>query len=359
MPALTPLAALWARLPQPVPAHLLNTFWAAFLLTPLIYSLGAIRYTAPRKRAWIATTAASGCMTLAAIPFFIDYLRSGGSVHQLQPRPWLSERVCAGFMGYLISCVPSRPVHATPTSHRTLTSPQGPPHRHPLLPGAPLPAHGLDPPHPLLPPPLPRPHPTLGPHLRPRSNNGAADAPSRAGHARARTAQRPPLRSPLLRPKGRLPRTPHRPALHTRRQTRHARRQTGPRAVGPGPLHSPRTPDARRLVLGMCQGDPAPCQAEEAGRRGRGCCSQGESRGRSRRGCCRRGKRARRGRAGEGEGESAAGRADARSREAPRLPPRRRARRGAPDARADPAQLAGAQAARCAADHFQPAHHHQ
>ncbi|KZO94339.1 hypothetical protein CALVIDRAFT_565703 [Calocera viscosa TUFC12733] len=97
------LAAALARTWPPLPPHLIPAFWLSFLLTPLIYSLGALRYPERRKRAWIATATASGCMTLCALPFFLDWAGSWGSLAAVRERKWLAENVCAAFVGYLIS----------------------------------------------------------------------------------------------------------------------------------------------------------------------------------------------------------------------------------------------------------------
>ncbi|EJT99731.1 hypothetical protein DACRYDRAFT_55422 [Dacryopinax primogenitus] len=97
------LAAIQARVWPVIPSHLVSTFWATFVATPIVYLILAQRYRTGRQRAWIATGAASGCMTITAVPFFWDWLSNGCSLTAVDPRWWLSERVCAGFMGYLVS----------------------------------------------------------------------------------------------------------------------------------------------------------------------------------------------------------------------------------------------------------------
>ncbi|KAJ7434901.1 hypothetical protein B0H11DRAFT_2257840 [Mycena galericulata] len=71
----------------------------AFLGLCLAYPLLARFFPAPRQRAWILTTLAALTMTLASVPFVLDYAKGG--VHALQPRPALARSVNRFFQAYL------------------------------------------------------------------------------------------------------------------------------------------------------------------------------------------------------------------------------------------------------------------
>ncbi|KAJ7437481.1 hypothetical protein B0H11DRAFT_2361895 [Mycena galericulata] len=71
----------------------------AFLCLCLAYPLLARFFPAPRQHAWILTTLAALTMTLASVPFVLDYAKGG--VHTLQPRPALARSVNRFFQAYL------------------------------------------------------------------------------------------------------------------------------------------------------------------------------------------------------------------------------------------------------------------
>ncbi|KAJ7620199.1 hypothetical protein FB45DRAFT_799423 [Roridomyces roridus] len=70
-----------------------------FVLLCLFYPLAAPFFPAERQRAWIISTLASCTMSLAAIPFIIDYLHAG--LGALETRDYLSRPVNRFFQAYL------------------------------------------------------------------------------------------------------------------------------------------------------------------------------------------------------------------------------------------------------------------
>ncbi|CAE6494064.1 unnamed protein product [Rhizoctonia solani] len=75
----------------------------SFLSFVLLYLCLAPSFDTSKQRSWILTGLSSGFTSLAAIPYFFDFLTSGGHVHALRPASFWSDMVVRIFQGYLIS----------------------------------------------------------------------------------------------------------------------------------------------------------------------------------------------------------------------------------------------------------------
>ncbi|KZO96073.1 hypothetical protein CALVIDRAFT_555456 [Calocera viscosa TUFC12733] len=92
-------SALWPL----VPPHLLRAFCLAYLGNVFVLLSGLKRYQKPAQRMWLLSIYASGTMTMCSLPFFVDWVSSGGNVAAIKPRPLLAETACVAFMAHLFA----------------------------------------------------------------------------------------------------------------------------------------------------------------------------------------------------------------------------------------------------------------
>lgn len=69
----------------------------------VFYRLIAPLYTTSKQHAWVLTALSSALTSLAALPYFYDFLSSGGQIQALRPSSVWSDAVVKVFQGYLIS----------------------------------------------------------------------------------------------------------------------------------------------------------------------------------------------------------------------------------------------------------------
>ncbi|KZT51727.1 hypothetical protein CALCODRAFT_442704 [Calocera cornea HHB12733] len=74
----------------------------ASLTQVLVFISGCGRYRSPSQRSSILTASSCGFMTVCSLPFFLDWVQSGGNLAAVQPRPALAETACVGLMAYMI-----------------------------------------------------------------------------------------------------------------------------------------------------------------------------------------------------------------------------------------------------------------
>ncbi|KAF8598973.1 hypothetical protein BDV93DRAFT_547167 [Ceratobasidium sp. AG-I] len=91
------------------------------------YYLVAPRYTTLKQRAWVLTTLSSLLTSVAALPYFYDFISSGGRVQALRASSAWSDTVVRVFQGYLVSdlllgalCYPKYVNISTGWVHHTL-----------------------------------------------------------------------------------------------------------------------------------------------------------------------------------------------------------------------------------------------
>ncbi|ELU37611.1 hypothetical protein AG1IA_08361 [Rhizoctonia solani AG-1 IA] len=77
----------------------------SFLCFVALYLCFAPFFKTSKQRSWILTGLSSGFTSLAAIPYFCDFLASGGHFHALRPATFWSNTVVAIFQGYLVSLI--------------------------------------------------------------------------------------------------------------------------------------------------------------------------------------------------------------------------------------------------------------
>ncbi|KAF8342781.1 uncharacterized protein EI90DRAFT_2821183, partial [Cantharellus anzutake] len=74
----------------------------AFATFVALFARISPRYPSTKQRSWILTALASSVMSLASLPFLLDFVK-GGKVSSLVERRWLSESACRFFQVYLFS----------------------------------------------------------------------------------------------------------------------------------------------------------------------------------------------------------------------------------------------------------------
>ncbi|KAJ1305001.1 hypothetical protein OPQ81_000044 [Rhizoctonia solani] len=80
-----------------------GTILLSFLCFVVFYLCSAPSFDTSKQRSWILTGLSSGFTSLAAMPYFLDFLISSGHVHALRPASYWSDTVVRIFQGYLIS----------------------------------------------------------------------------------------------------------------------------------------------------------------------------------------------------------------------------------------------------------------
>ncbi|CEL63474.1 putative protein [Rhizoctonia solani AG-1 IB] len=75
----------------------------SFLGFAVLYLCLSRFFETSKQRSWILTGLSSGFTSLAAVPYFFDFLSSGGHANALRPSNTWSDTVVAIFQGYLIS----------------------------------------------------------------------------------------------------------------------------------------------------------------------------------------------------------------------------------------------------------------
>ena len=79
------------------------TSLSSFLLSNTIYWAVAPRFGELRQKSWIVTFVASSVMSLCSLPFFQDFIFSGGDILAILRRTQLARATCGSFHGFLLS----------------------------------------------------------------------------------------------------------------------------------------------------------------------------------------------------------------------------------------------------------------